>query len=141
MAIHAPITGAPLRAPLSDRERQVIEAQIERLIEILDIADGDPDLEDSETASVWVDARGRGLRDMSHIRTEDDEDSCDEEPDDTPAKLEHRDRIRLTRCEEVGHLHRSGRFYSEGFRLRDEPVVPPLDRLHRRHSAVHESRI
>lgn len=49
MAIHAPITGATTRAPISivldQAARLQIEEEVERLLALLDAADGDPDLE------------------------------------------------------------------------------------------------
>jgi len=45
--MYAPITGAPTRAPinLSREQRAAIAREIETLIDLLDHADGDPDLE------------------------------------------------------------------------------------------------
>lgn len=57
MAFHAPITGAPLRAPLQPTlmlaNRKAIEAEIERLIDLLDAADAPlADLEAEEDFGV-----------------------------------------------------------------------------------------
>lgn len=50
MAMYAPITGAPTRAPiiLTREQRATIARQIETLIDLLDHADGDTDLEPEE---------------------------------------------------------------------------------------------
>lgn len=63
MAIHAPITGAPLRARAINgiepqfalANRKAIEREIERLITLLDAADGDCDLEDDDPAGDTLD--------------------------------------------------------------------------------------
>lgn len=61
MAIHAPITGAPLRASLiqfrlTEESRLAIENEIERLIALLDVEDGDCDLEDGDSDMAADDA-------------------------------------------------------------------------------------
>jgi hypothetical protein len=70
MAVHAPITGAPTRAPSSRLEpqfalfnRATIEAEIERLIGVLDACDGDPDLEDDDHSGDEIDQRGEAPTD------------------------------------------------------------------------------
>lgn len=70
MAVHAPITGAPLRAPTiphpakpplmpaaqrillryAKHDRASLEAFLSLAIELLDVLDGDPDLEDDDPA-------------------------------------------------------------------------------------------
>lgn len=67
MAMHAPIMGAPLRAPtlglLSSSDRAAIEQTVEQLIALLDTADGDPDLEDDDPAGDPLDERGEAPSD------------------------------------------------------------------------------
>jgi hypothetical protein len=72
MAIHAPITGAPLRAShnLPHHLRSKIEAEVEAhlhrvelLLAKLDHADGDCDLEDDDPSGDETDERGEVLAD------------------------------------------------------------------------------
>lgn len=91
------VSALPLAAALAfipSLPRPVLARLVERAIERLDELEGDPDLEDSEAASTFVDERGRLLPgDWSWLRTEDDENEHDAEvetlshPDDHPAEL------------------------------------------------------
>lgn len=67
MAIHAPITGANTRAhiswPLSRGLRLEIEREVERLIALLDAADGDCDLEDDDPSGDPLDLVGEASSD------------------------------------------------------------------------------
>lgn len=73
MAIHAPITGAPTRAPSIHRiepefalfNREAIEGEIERLIALLDTVDGDPDLEPEDDRCLAGDDGCGALRDFT----------------------------------------------------------------------------
>jgi hypothetical protein len=63
-----------VRNVLARLDAELIALLIEEAIDMLDVANDDCDLEDSETGSCTVDARGREIWDMSFVRTDDDEE-------------------------------------------------------------------
>lgn len=79
-AFPLPTAATPVERILSRFDRKQLEDFIEVAISLLDVANDDPDLEDSDPCYFKVDAKGNPLPGSEDFRTEDDED-CDFDDD------------------------------------------------------------
>lgn len=76
-----PTAATPVERILSRFDRQQLADFIEVAISLLDVANDDPDLEDSDPCYFQVDAKGNPMPGSECFRTEDDEpDDFDDDP-------------------------------------------------------------